>query len=45
MPAILIGSAAQIRENLQARRERFGLSNLVTSDRALPALTEIIASF
>jgi alkanesulfonate monooxygenase SsuD/methylene tetrahydromethanopterin reductase-like flavin-dependent oxidoreductase (luciferase family) len=44
MPTILIGSVAQIREDLQARRERFGLSYLVTSDRALPALTEIIAS-
>jgi hypothetical protein len=39
MPTILIGS-----EDLQAWRERFGLSYLVTSDRALPALTEIIAS-
>ncbi len=45
MPAILIGSVAQIHEDLQARRERFGLSYLVTSDRALSALTEIIASF
>lgn len=44
MPAILIGSVAQIRADLHARRERFGLSYLVTSDRALPALTEIIAS-
>ncbi len=44
MPTILIGSVAQIREDLEARRERFGLSYLVTSDRALPALTEIIAS-
>src|SRR6266571_1682476 len=30
MPTILIGSAAQIREDLQARRERFGLSYLIT---------------
>lgn len=44
MPTILIGSVAQIREDLQARRERFGLSYLVTSDQALPALTQIIAS-
>jgi probable F420-dependent oxidoreductase len=44
MPTILIGSVTQIREDLQARRERFGLSYLITSDRALPALTEIIAS-
>ncbi len=44
MPTILIGSIAQIRADLQARRERFGLSYLVTSDRALPALTQITAS-
>jgi probable F420-dependent oxidoreductase len=43
MPTVLIGSAGQIREDLQARRERFGLSYLVSSDRALPALTKIIA--
>ena len=44
MPTILISSVAQIREDLQARRERFGLSYLVTPDRDLPALTTIIAS-
>jgi hypothetical protein len=44
MPTILIGSVAQIREDLQARRERFGLSYLITPDRDLPALTRIIAS-
>ncbi|MGH3069635.1 MAG: hypothetical protein ACRDND_34700 [Streptosporangiaceae bacterium] len=43
MPTILIGSVAQIRADLQARRERFGLSYLVTPDRDLPALTKIIA--
>lgn len=43
MPTILIGSADQIREDLQARRERFGLSYLVTSDRNLAALTKVIA--
>ena len=43
MPTILIGSADQIRADLQARRERFGLSYLVTPDRDLPALTTIIA--
>jgi probable F420-dependent oxidoreductase len=43
MPTILIGSVAQIREDLQARRERYGLSYLVTSDQALPALTDIVA--
>jgi probable F420-dependent oxidoreductase len=44
MPTILIGSVAQIREDLQARRERFGLSYLVTSDRNLPTIAEIVAS-
>jgi probable F420-dependent oxidoreductase len=44
MPTVLIGSISQIREDVQARRERFGLSYLVTSDHALPAVTEIIAS-
>lgn len=42
MPMAFIGSAGQIREDLTARRERFGLSYLVTSDRDLPALAEII---
>ena len=42
MPTILIGSAAQLREDLEKRRERFGLSYLVTSDKDLPALTELI---
>jgi probable F420-dependent oxidoreductase len=44
MPTILIGSVAQIRADLQARREQLGLSYLVTTDRAMPALTQIIAS-
>ena len=43
MPTIFIGSPAQIRDDLQARRDRFGLSYLVTSDRDLPALTAVIA--
>jgi probable F420-dependent oxidoreductase len=43
MPTILIGSVAQIHEDLRARRARFGLSYLVTPDRALPALAEVIA--
>ena len=38
MPTIFIGSVAQIRDDLRARRERFGLSYLVTPDRELPAL-------
>lgn len=44
MPTIFIGSVDQIRADLQARRERFGLSYLVTPDRDRPALSKIIAS-
>ena len=44
MPTIYIGSAAQIRDDLQARRDRFGLSYLVTSDRDLPTLSTVIAA-
>jgi hypothetical protein len=33
----------QIREDLVARRERFGLSYLITPDRDLPTLAKIIA--
>jgi probable F420-dependent oxidoreductase len=43
MPTIFIGSAAQIRGDLHARRERFGLSYLVATDADLPALAEIAA--
>jgi hypothetical protein len=43
MPAIYIGSVTQIREDLQARQERFGLSYLVTADHDLPTLARIIA--
>jgi len=44
MPTIYIGSPAQIHEDLQARRERFGLSYLITSDRDLPTLGAVIAA-
>ena len=44
MPTIYIGSPAQIRDDLRARRERFGLSYLVTSDRDLPTLSTVIAA-
>lgn len=44
MPTIFIGSVDQIRADLQARRERFGLSYLVSPDRDRPALTKVIAS-
>ena len=43
MPTVFIGSAAQIRADLGARRDRFGLSYLISSDRDLPALAEIAA--
>jgi probable F420-dependent oxidoreductase len=43
MPTVFIGSVSQIRDDLQARRERFGLSYLITPDRELPTLTAIIA--
>jgi hypothetical protein len=42
MPTLFIGSAAQIREDLRARRDRFGLSYLITPDRELATLAEII---
>jgi hypothetical protein len=44
MPTVLVGSAAQIRDDLDERRERFGLSHLVTSDADLPALERVIAA-
>ena len=45
MPTILIGSAAQVREDLLRRRERFGLSYLVTSDADLPRLREVVSGW
>ena len=42
MPTVFIGSVAQIREDLQARRERFGLSYLITPDDELATLAAII---
>lgn len=43
MPTIFIGSPDQIRADLQARRERFGLSYLVVGEAGLPVLAEIIS--
>ena len=43
MPTVFIGSAAQIRADLRARRERFGLSYLVAAESARSTLTEIIS--
>ncbi|MBV9204718.1 MAG: hypothetical protein JO037_04795 [Actinobacteria bacterium] len=42
MPTVFIGSIAQIREDLRARRARFGLSYLIGAESAFPALAEII---
>jgi len=42
IPTIFIGSPDQIRSDLHARRERFGLSYLVAGEDGLPALAEII---
>ena len=44
MPTVFIGSPSQIRDDLQARRERFGLSYLITPDRELPVLAAVIAA-
>ena len=43
MPTIFIGSLDQIRADLRARRERFGLSYLVVGEDGLPALAEIVS--
>jgi alkanesulfonate monooxygenase SsuD/methylene tetrahydromethanopterin reductase-like flavin-dependent oxidoreductase (luciferase family) len=43
MPTVFIGSTAQIRDDLRARRERFGLSYLVAAESARLELTEIIS--
>jgi hypothetical protein len=43
MPTIFIGSPDQIRTDLQARRERFGLSYLVVGEDGLPAPAEIVS--
>jgi glycine cleavage system aminomethyltransferase T len=43
MPTLFIGSLGQIRSDLRARRERFGLSYLVAGEASLPALAQIIS--
>ena len=43
MPTIFIGSPDQIRADLLARRERFGLSYLVAGEDSQPALAEVIS--
>jgi hypothetical protein len=44
MPTIFIGSVAQIRDDLYARRERFGLSYFVAPDRDFPTIAEIVGT-
>ena len=43
MPTIFIGSPDQIRADLLARRERFGLTYLVAGEDSRPALAEVIS--
>ena len=43
MPAVFIGSAGQIWQDLHDRRSRYGLSYYVTSDRDLGQLAQVIA--
>jgi probable F420-dependent oxidoreductase len=43
MPTVFIGSVEQVRADLQARRERFGLSYLVVGEDSQPALAEVIS--
>jgi hypothetical protein len=42
MPAVFIGSPAQIRDDLIARRARFGLSYLVAGEGSLSALAAVV---
>jgi probable F420-dependent oxidoreductase len=44
MPTIFIGSVAQIRDDLHARRERFGLSYFVAPDRDFPTIADIVGT-
>lgn len=43
MPTLFIGSLDQIRADLRARCQRFGLSYLVVGEDGMPALAEIIS--
>jgi len=43
MPTIFIGSPQQIRSDLRARQERFGLSYLVVGENDLPTIAEIVS--
>ena len=43
MPALFIGSLPQIRADLRERRERFGLSYLISPDDQLSVLADVIS--
>jgi alkanesulfonate monooxygenase SsuD/methylene tetrahydromethanopterin reductase-like flavin-dependent oxidoreductase (luciferase family) len=43
MPTLFVGSPEQIRADLRERRERFGLSYLITPDHQLPVLAQVIS--
>ena len=43
MPSIFIGPVDQIVDEMQKRRERYGISYYVVSDRALEIVAPIVA--
>jgi hypothetical protein len=43
MPSIFIGSVDQIVSEMQSRRERYGISYYVVSDRSMEAVAPIVA--
>jgi probable F420-dependent oxidoreductase len=43
LPCVLIGEADELAERLQARRERWGFSNIVVPDNALEAFAPVVA--
>ncbi len=43
MPSIFIGSVDQIVSEMQARRERYGISYYVVSDKGMEAVAPIVA--
>ena len=45
MPSIFIGSVGQIVDEMQKRRERYGISYYVVSDRSLQTAAAIVARF
>jgi hypothetical protein len=43
MPTVMVGSAQQIRDDVERARERFGLTYLITSDQDLDTLEQVLA--